>query len=516
MTIKTLVGAFLALSMVSCNQSGKEISKQEHNHEHEERDGHESHDGHEEVKFQYTSYSTDFELFAEADAFIVGEPANVLSHFSTLPGFEALESGKITITLTVNGKETKQTLDQPTRKGIYSFDIHPETEGTGKLNFEITTNSGTFEVEVPEVTVFANDEAAHEAHEEIVVPTTNTMVFTKKQSWKIDFATALPRSEPFGQVIKAAALVQSAQGNELVISAKTNGTVLFSSGAVTEGRDVRAGQPLFTISGSNLADNNIGVKYTEAKNNFEKANADYDRAKELAKDKIVSEKDLLTAKNQYENAKAVYDNLNKNFTASGQTITSSQTGYVKQVFIQNGTYVEAGQPIAIISQNKSLLLAAEVPSKYAPILANIRTVNIRTLNENQSYSLEQLNGKILSYGKAANNDNYLIPVTVQVDNNGSFVPGSFVEMYLKSFSNNTALVVPTSSLLEDQGSFFVWVQVTPELFEKREVFIGATDGINTEIKRGITTNERVVTRGAMLLKLAQATGAVDAHSGHVH
>lgn len=491
----------LAFAIASCSPNGHENEK---------------HDEHEAVKFQYTAYSTNFELFAEADAFIVGEKANVLSHFSILPDFKAVEKGKITITLSVNGKETKQTLDQPTRKGIYSFDIQPETQGNGKLTYEITTDKGTFEVIVPDVMVYANDEEAHEASERNVVSHTNTTVFTKEQSWKIDFATAIPRSESFGQVIKTTALVQSAQGNELVIAAKTSGIVLFNSGVLLEGRDVSVGQSLFTVSGGNMADNNIAVRYAEAKNNYEKANADYERAKELAKDKIVSEKDLLSAKNLYENAKAIFDNLNKNFNASGQTITSPQAGFIKQVFVKNGAYVEAGQPIAVVSQNKSLILTADVPSKFAPVLPNIKTANIRTINDNRFYSLEQLNGKVLSFGKAANSDNYLIPVTLQVENNGSIISGSFVEIYLKTFSNNQAVVVPTTSLLEEQGIFFVWVQVTPELFEKREVFIGGTDGVNTVIKKGIAVNERIVTRGAMLIKLAQATGTLDAHSGHVH
>jgi RND family efflux transporter MFP subunit len=500
MNYKIFMGVLLAFAIASCSPSGHENEK---------------HDEHEKVKFQYTAYSTDFELFAEADAFIVGEKANVLSHFSKLPDFKAVEKGKITITLSVNSKETKQTLDQATRKGIYSFDIKPETQGKGKLTFEITTDKGTFEVIVPDVKVFANDEEAHKA-EQPVVSRTNTTVFTKEQSWKIDFATAIPRSEPFGQVIKTTALVQSAQGNELVISAKTNGIILFNSGVLLEGRDVSSGQSLFSVSSSNMADNNISVKYAEAKSNYGKANADYERAKELAKDKIVSEKDLFSAKNQYENAKTVYDNLNRNFNASGQTITSPQAGFIKQVFVKNGAYVEAGQPVAVVSQNKSLILTADVPSKYASALPNIKTANIRTINDNRSYSLEQLNGMVLSFGKAANSDNYLIPVTLQVENNGNIISGSYVEIYLKTFSNNQALVVPTTSLLEEQGNFFVWVQVTPELFEKREVFIGGTDGVNTEIKKGITVNERIVSRGAILIKLAQATGTLDAHAGHVH
>jgi hypothetical protein len=48
------------------------------------------------------------------------------------------------------------------------------------------------------------------------------------------------------------------------------------------------------------------------------------------------------------------------------------------------------------------------------------------------------------------------------------------------------------------------------------VKVGATDGIRSEITKGIKPLERVVTTGAILVKLAQATGTLDAHSGHNH
>jgi hypothetical protein len=142
--------------------------------------------------------------------------------------------------------------------------------------------------------------------------------------------------------------------------------------------------------------------------------------------------------------------------------------------------------------------------------------NIRTLQDNQLYSLKKLNGKVLSYGRTTNDDNYLIPVSLQIDNTGNFVSGGFVEIYLKTLTNAQANTVPNEALLEEQGIFFVYVQITPELFEKREVKIGATDGAKTEILNGLTANERIVSRGAILVKLAQATGTLDAHSGHVH
>ena len=182
----------------------------------------------------------------------------------------------------------------------------------------------------------------------------------------------------------------------------------------------------------------------------------------------------------------------------------------------NGQYVEAGQPVVSVSKNKTLMLRADVRQKFATLLGSIISANIRTIQDNHTYTLQELNGKILSYGRTANEGNYLIPVILQIDNTGDFIPGGFVELYLKTLTNSRAITVPNTALIEDQGSFFVFVQLTPELFEKREVKTGSTDGIRTEIVSGIKETERVVNTGAIMIRLAQATGTLDAHSGHVH
>lgn len=470
----------------------------------------------EETKLQFTAYSPEFEVFAEADPFVVGKEAGVLSHFSHLNNFTALENGSVTLRLIVDGKEVSQVLDKPTRKGIYKFALTPTTQGAGKIVYDFKIGTQSFQLEVPNIIVYVTEQEAVEAAKAVVVSKTNTTVFTKEQSWKVNFATSLPTIQPFGQVIKTTAQVQSAQGDEVIVSAKAAGVVMFSAEPILEGKSVSNGQTLFSIASNGLASNNSAVQFAEAKNNFEKASADFDRAKELAKDQIVSTKDLLHAKTQYENAKANYNNMNKNFSPSGQSVRSPMGGFVKQVFVQNGQSVEAGQSIVSISQNKSLILHAEVQQKHAPILGTIKSANIRTINDNQTYTLEQLNGKLISFGKTTNSDNYLIPVNLQIDNKAGIISGSFVEVYFKCVTNTKALTLPTQSLLEEQGFFFVYVQVHPELFEKREVKIGGTDGINTEITSGITSKDRIVTNGAMMIKLAQATGNLDAHSGHNH
>jgi len=471
---------------------------------------------HEELKVQYTVYTDNFEMFAEAGPLVAGETANILSHFTVLPGFKPLPSGTVTLKLNVNGQTLEQTAEEPVSKGIYSFDIMPEESGTGTMEFTVISGTDQYKIIVPEMTVYANDQEAEEAVEQSMIAGVNSMAFSKLQSWKIDFSTGYPRREPFGQVIKTTALVEPAMGHEVLVTAKTGGNVSFSGDIVLEGNEVSGGQSLFVIKGSGFAENNSAVRFTEAKNNYEQAKANYERAKILAADKIVSDKQLLEAKTHYENTKSAYENMDQDTSPAGQVVASPMSGYVRQLLVENGQYVDAGQPLAVISQNRSLLLRAEVQQKYARFLNSVSSVNLRTVEDNHTYTLEELNGSVVSVGKAASADNFLIPVNLRINNTGTFIPGTFVELYLKTVTDSMALTVPATAIMEEQGTFFVYVQITPELFEKREIETGATDGISTEVISGLADDERIVTKGAMLIKLSQASGALDAHSGHVH
>jgi len=183
---------------------------------------------------------------------------------------------------------------------------------------------------------------------------------------------------------------------------------------------------------------------------------------------------------------------------------------------KNGQFVETGDPIAVIANNRRLILHSEIHQRYTKYLDSIQSVNIRIPHDDRIVSMDDLNGEILSVGSNANSHNYLIPLNIQIENNGDFIPGGFVELYIMTTSNSDAYTVPNSALLEEQGVFFVFVQITPELFEKREIITGATDGIRTGVIRGLDMNDRIVTKGTMMVKLSQESGALDPHAGHVH
>ena len=216
------------------------------------------------------------------------------------------------------------------------------------------------------------------------------------------------------------------------------------------------------------------------------------------------------------NTLKVTEQIEANLNDIKKSLPSDVRMDTKRLLVSNGQYVEAGQPIASVAQNRNLFIRAEIPSRYYSLLGNIETANIRLLNDKSVYSLSDVGGTMVSYGKSVDANNPLLPVVFKVNNTIDLLPGSFVEMYIKTRNTQPAITVPSISIVEEMGNYFVYVQLTPEFFEKREVRIGQTDGKRTEIVSGLKEGERVVGKGAILVKLAQASGTLDAHSGHVH
>ncbi len=475
------------------------------------------HAGHShDAKLQIAAYSDSYEVWMETDPLAVGHPSEVLVHFTRLEDFKPVEPLRVTLSLVVGSKGIRQSQEKPVSPGIYLFEIQPEVAGEGFFTFELQTADGTSQIRSQEVKVYSDFHEAQHSQEGLEKENPGAIVFTKEQSWKIDFATAMPVVREFGQLIRTTAKIQSSSGDETVVTARTSGIVLMEGNNIVEGKSVSAGQSLFTVSGAGMDDNNVGVRLVEAQNDYLKAEADYNRAQGLVQEKIISDKEYIQIKGNYENSKVVYENLRKNFSTNGQRVSSPISGYVKQLFVSNGQYAAAGQPLVSISQNKTLLLKADVSPKYAPLLPFVSSANICSMDRQTVYSLSELNGKFISYGRNLSEDNYLIPVIFQIDNKAGFISGGLVEIFIQTKAEKTLLTLPNSALTEEQGVFFVYVQLTPEQFEKREVKIGVTDGIYTEIVSGIQPEERVVTRGAVSVKLAQSAGTLDPHAGHVH
>ena len=514
-----------------------------HSHDHE--DGHEH--GHEgEGHLLLTAYSDGLEFFAETGTFVAGQEVSVLLHVTELQDFKPYVGEDVSVCLVPKGEsagdncgncshghgteaepeiegegeghshegethESHQHEEKTEVQGIYRFCVRAEAEGEADLVF----SAGGQRASIP-VRVFGSASEASEYAESLEVRSSNGAVFPKEKSWSVDFATEEAVLEPFGQVIRATSRVQPSQEEVFTVSALTDGVVSIGAKALVEGREVRKGETLCIVKGSGTADENLATKYARAEADYNFARNEYERKKALASDRIVSESELRQAEAAFEIAKAVFENLKGNFDASGQSAKSPIEGFVTSVTVSNGQFVRAGDPIATVSRSRSLLVVAEIQPRYSACLKDICGATFKDMDSGRIWTLDELGGKVVSYGKSVSSDSPLIPVTFSVPNKGGFIPGSFLQTRIITRSETPAITLPTTSLIEEQGNYFVYRQLTPEYFEKTPVTIGASDGLRTEIRSGLSAGERVVSKGAMFVKLAQASGALDPHAGHNH
>lgn len=343
----------------------------------------------------------------------------------------------------------------------------------------------------------------------------DAITFPVDQQKKIDFEVVEVVTEPLYQVIRTSAQIVPSQESEKILTATTSGIVTFTNNDLVPGLDVKSGQVLFSIDNEDMADDNLSTRREEVEAEYEKAKLDYERKQALAEDKIISESDLIDARTEYLKAKKHYDNMLKNFPEGKTLHRASITGSISGILVPNNSYVEAGQAIMTLAQNNKLYLRADVQSKYYPVLKDIKTANVRT-NDGIVYTINDLGGRLLSYGKTTDINNPLIPVTFEVKNNGNLIPGSFVEIFITAESDKMGVMLPNSAIVEEMGIYCVFVQTCVDSFEKRIVTKGVTDGSKTQILKGVKAGERVVSKGAVNVKLAQGSAALDPHAGHVH
>jgi len=493
----------MALLFSNCNNSVGEVE----GHGHEEEEG---------VTLAYTLYSDKTELFVEFKPLVVGQKSKFAAHFTILgEKFLPLREGQVTVSLVIGDSGIRQTSEAASTPGIFHLALEPKKVGKGELIFDIQTKDYNDRIVISDIEVYSSEAEALKAPPQ--VDAGGDIIYLKEQAWKVSFAHKVAVKKPFRQTIKTSGQIISAPEDEVILTTQIGGIISFSDRNYVEGAAFQAGSRIFTVSNNDLEKSNISTALKQAEQELVIAEAQDKRSEELFSENIISEKAFLETKLRYKNALEAYDNIsvNNNFHQRKQSIKVPITGYLKNLLVREGQYVAAGTPLAVLSRNNKLLLQVNISQKYFHLLPSIQSANFKTTDHDDYYNSEDLKGEVISYGKTVSEKSPFIPITFEVDNIKGLIPGSVAEVYLKSFPIMDAIVIPVSSLVEEQGTFFVYVQMGGESFEKREVKLAAQDGIFVQVLEGILEGERVVTEGALQIKLATAAGTMPAH-GHVH
>lgn len=488
----------LVLFLISCNQRTETIPPHDHGPE----------------PLSFFQYAKHTELFVEFKPLIAGTTNSFTTHLTLLgDSFTALNKGKVTVALMMGDKVYSQFVDTPATPGIWRLALRPPVSGKGKLIF--TVQHTDFEEQFVLENILVFDKAENTGQSENNERGSDDVTYLKEQAWINNFATEAVERLPFYSLIRSSAQIRPAQGDEIQINAPSNGFINYTMPSLVPGSSVRKTESLFRLIGGNLTVSNPDMAFQNAKSRFEKSKADYDRAAALIEDHIIANKEFLQAKSEFEQAKKEYEIISENYKGKGITIDSPRDGYIRTVHVKEGQFVQAGDLLVTVAQNKKLYLEANVSQNYYSLLKTIHAANFRMAGSAKVFSTSEFNGNLLSYSKGIQGEDPFLSVIFELENNGELIPGLVADVFLKAGNSQNQLTVPQSSLLEEQGNFFVFVQTGGESFRKQEIKIGVGDGLRVPVFSGLSEGDRVVSRGAYLIKLASMSGALPAH-GHEH
>ena len=342
---------------------------------------------------------------------------------------------------------------------------------------------------------------------------------------QIKLTTYTSSLKPISGFITIPAEVKTRQDNEAHIGSLIHGRV--HQVFVKVGDYVKSGQVLMTVEGLEIGE--IKAGYLKAKAGYEYAKANYERQVKLNDENIGSRKSLLESLSEFEKALAEYQGEDRKIHSVGLTdedVLSEKTGdehksgtlpiksliegFVVERNVVIGQQVDASTSAFKIISIRSVWIDGQIYEK------DLNTINtgskaVFTSASTKDYRIE---GKIIYVGLTVDDNTRTILVRGEFDNPGNKLkPQMFGELQIPAGSNIKALMVPAGALFTENGEQYLFVQTGNGTFEKKNVTAGVSLNDMTEIKKGLSEGEKVVTEGVFYLKSELHKDEIEGH-GH--
>ncbi len=177
-----------------------------------------------------------------------------------------------------------------------------------------------------------------------------------------------------------------------------------------------------------------------------------------------------------------------------------------------GANVAAGTRLFTVVDVRQLNVVGNVPETDVPRARRAEAGEIELPGETGRVGL----GPPVSIAGVLDPGTRTLAMTFAFDNRTKrLAVGETTSLYLLMAETAVHPLVPADAVVDDAGRPIVFVQREGETFERRAVRLGARSGDRVQILDGVKTGERIVTKGAYLVRLASLSTSVPAH-GHVH
>ena len=478
-----------------------------------------------------TRWSTKSELFMEYPALKVGASSRFAIHLTDLESFRPLATGRVAVELDHgDGLVERFAADAPTQAGIFGVTVKPVREGNPSLAIRVQSPKlqDLHQLGAAEVLGEAASSGAPASSPESL-DAAETIAFLKEQQWTMDFATEVVESAVMQQGLRLPALVEPRSGGRVLVTAPVAGRLLASVRMPGLGALVQRGQMLGSIIPlwvGSMDRSSLQLNLDEARLALENAKRQRARVERLLAVGAIPGRRLEEAKAVQDLALArlaAAEDRMAHYEASRRddphkesltsfSVRSHLAGVVIAVHATEGAHVEEGDVLLEVAATDMVHVSAAVPEAMASVLGSLEGAEVELADGAGVLPVKEL----VSTAMVVDPRTRTLKATYLVDNSvQQLAIGQSVFVRLFTSQKVESPTVPDSALVDDSGRTVVYVQTGGEAFERRQVEIGNRTAANVQISAGVRLGDRVVTKGAYLLRLSSLSPQAPAH-GHVH
>jgi cobalt-zinc-cadmium efflux system membrane fusion protein len=321
--------------------------------------------------------------------------------------------------------------------------------------------------------------------------------------------------EPLSALISATAVIEFNGDRLSKVSPRVSGRV--AKLLASQGDRVKAGQPLAYLDSVEL--DQVWSDYVKARGKLELAKKNFAREETLFEKKISAEKDVIKARQEMGEAEADLNLSVERFRLLGidvagmeQQKNGNKDGnhpLIPLTSVVSGAVVErTATPGEMVGPDKVLFTVADLSALWAVIDIYENSLPLIHPGTGVKVSVSALpdaafKGTIAHVGDVVDEKSRTVKARVIVDNSSrKLKPGMFatVSIDAKGISKEQVIAVPEDALLLDGTTRYVFVQMEPGAFERRDVKTGRILGRRVEVIDGLKMGDVLVVKGAFVLK----------------
>lgn len=499
-----------------------------HDHSH----GDHSHDDHDHAEapaerpaIAVTHWTDRSELFMEYPAFVAGESGRAAIHVTDLADFSPLTAGEVTVSLRSRAGEIFEFRGGPSRPGIFGVDLAMETPGDYDFAVRIDAPGWRDVHDLGSAKVHAKgDRFDAETEDEADAG----ISFLKEQQWTLEFGTAPAERRALRASVTVPATIRPRAGGEAIVAAPVSGRIEAGPAVPGPGTRVRAGTILARIvprSEDVLDAAGLRAALVDAEQRYGLAESERARVARLVDARALPARRLAEAEAALASASAERDAARQRWSrfevlgGGGGTDTGDGSfavrapfdGVVTEARFSPGATVEANDVLVRIVDTARVHVSGAIPESSAIDPRSIVGGEI-VCEDAPPIAL----GEPLAVGRVVDEATRTTDVRFALGGDDTALRiGQAVGLRLFVGSEVQETAVPETAIVDDGGRPVVFVQTGGEAFERRPVTLGTRSGGWVQVVAGIEPGERVVHRGAYLVRLAAMSTQIPSH-GHVH